>query len=57
MVLKKGWSFKEQRHLIELANSSKSLDEVAEAMGRKPKTVRKMAMRLGVSFKPKHTEK
>jgi hypothetical protein len=57
MVFRKGWSFKEQRHLIELANASKSLDEVAEAMGRKPETIRKMAMRLGVSFKPKDKTK
>ena len=57
MVFRKGWSFKEQRHLIELANASKSLDEVAEAMGRKPETIKKMAMRLGVSFKPKDKTK
>jgi hypothetical protein len=57
MVLKYTWSFKEQRHLIELASASKSLDEVVEAMGRKPETIKKMAMRLGVSFKPKDKEK
>ena len=43
--------------MIELANASKSLDEVAEAMGRKPETIKKMAMRLGVSFKPKDKTK
>jgi hypothetical protein len=55
-VLKTGWSFKEQRHLIELASASKSLEEVVEAMGRRHKTIKKMAMRLGVSFKPKDKE-
>jgi hypothetical protein len=57
MVFKKGWSFKEERRLIELASASRSLDEVAEAMGRKPKTIQKTAMRLGVSFKSKDKEK
>ena len=55
--LEKVGRFKEQRHLIELASASRSLDEVAKAMGRKPETIKKMAMRLGVSFKPKDKTK
>ena len=39
--------------MIELAIAS--LDEVAEAMGRKPETIKKMAMRFG--DKPKDKEK
>jgi hypothetical protein len=46
------WSFAEQRLLIELARASKSLDQAARAIGRKPETIKKMAMRLGISFKP-----
>jgi hypothetical protein len=53
MVRKTSWSFKEQRQLIELAQASKSLDKVVKAIGRPPQTIMKMAMRLGVSFKPK----
>jgi len=57
MVRKKVWSFKEQPHLIELARASKSLDQAAKATGRKPETIRRMAMRLGVSFKPNAKKK
>jgi hypothetical protein len=46
------WSFAEQRRLIELARASKSLEEVAKATGRKPESIKKVAMRLGISFKP-----
>ena len=46
------WSFAEQRLLIELARASKSLDEAAEVIGRQPEAIKKMAMRLGISFKP-----
>jgi hypothetical protein len=45
-------SFAEQRLLIELARASKSLDEAAQAIGRKPKAINRMAMRLGISFRP-----
>jgi hypothetical protein len=51
MVQKKNWSFKEQRHLIELARALKPLDQVAKEMKRKPEAVKRMAIRLGVSFK------
>jgi hypothetical protein len=52
MVQKKAWSFKEQRRLIELARASKSLDEMAKAIKRKPEAIKRMAIRLGLSFKP-----
>ena len=52
MVRKKVWSFREQRQLIDLARASKSLEQAVKATGRKPETIRKMAMRLGISFKP-----
>jgi hypothetical protein len=38
--------------LIELARASKSLEEAAQATGRKPESIKKVAMRLGISFKP-----
>jgi hypothetical protein len=52
MARKSGWSFAEQRRLIELARASKSLDEAVKLTGRKPGSIKKMALRLGVSFKP-----
>jgi hypothetical protein len=45
------WSFALDRRLKELAGSGKSLDAIADLMKRPPTTVRKMAMRLGVSVK------
>jgi hypothetical protein len=52
MARKPSWSFAEQRRLIELARLSKSLDEVAKLTGRKPASIKKVALRLGISFKP-----
>jgi hypothetical protein len=52
MVRKSIWSLAEQRLLIELARASKSLDEAVKATGRKPQSVKKMAMRLGISLRP-----
>jgi hypothetical protein len=52
MVRKLGWSFAEQRLSIELARESKSLEEAAKATGRKLESIKKVAMRLGISFKP-----
>ena len=49
---KPNWSFAEQRRLIELARASKSLEEAAKATGRKPASIKRVAMRLGISFKP-----
>jgi hypothetical protein len=48
--IKRRWSYKEDRRFIELA-ASKSLEEIAELMGRKPEAINKFAMRLGVSLK------
>jgi hypothetical protein len=52
MAQKPSWSFAEQRRLIELARASKSLEEVAKLTGRKPGSIKKVALRLGISFKP-----
>jgi hypothetical protein len=57
MVRKPRWSFKEDRRLMELARSSKSLEEVAKATGRSPDRIRKMAMRLGLSIKSRASKK
>lgn len=51
MVRKPRWSFREDRRLMELARSSKSLEEVVKLTGRSPETIRKMAIRLGLSIK------
>jgi hypothetical protein len=56
MARKSPWSLAEQRLLIELARASRSLDEAAKVAGRKPAAIKKMAMRLGISFKPNATE-
>lgn len=51
MVRKPRWSFREDRRLIELARAAKSLEEVAKVTGRSPESIRKMALRLGLSIK------
>jgi hypothetical protein len=51
-LIKRGWSFAQDRRLIELAASSKSLEAVAKLFGRKPEAVARSARRLGVSLKP-----
>jgi hypothetical protein len=56
MARKSPWSLAEQRLLIELARASKSLDEAAKVIERKPAAIKKMAMRLCISFKPNATE-
>jgi hypothetical protein len=56
MARKSPWSLAEQRLLIELARASKSLDEAVKVTGRKPESIKKVAMRLGISFKPDATE-
>jgi len=53
MARKRRWSFKEDRRLMELARSSKSLGAVVRITGRSPDRIKKMAMRLGLSFKPR----
>ena len=52
-MARKPWSFKEDRRLMELAKSSNSLEEAARLLGRSPDTIKRMALRLGLSFKSK----
>jgi hypothetical protein len=47
-----GWSYAEDRRLLELAKSSKSPEEIARLMNRSPAAVYKMAIRLGVPLRP-----
>ena len=53
----KSWSFKDDRRVIELARSSKTLEQIAKAMDRSPDRIRKVAVRLGVSVKSCTTQK
>ena len=53
IMARKPWSFKEDRRLIELAKSSTSLEEAARQLGRSPDAIKRMALRLGLSLKPK----
>jgi hypothetical protein len=46
------FSFKEQRRLLGMAASSMSIEEVVRRTGRPPESIRKIALRLGISFKP-----
>ncbi len=48
---KRSWLFADDRHLIQLAKSSKSLEAVADEMRRTPDNIAKRAKRLGISFK------
>ena len=45
------WSFAEDRRLIQLAASSKSLKAIADELERTPKSVARTAKRLVVSLK------
>ncbi|MBR0829892.1 hypothetical protein JQ596_30620 [Bradyrhizobium manausense] len=56
-MARKPWSFKEDRRLMELAKSSISLEEAARQLGRSPDAVKRMALRLGLSIKPKNAKK
>ena len=47
---KRRWSFKEDRRLLELANRSMPVEEIANLMNRSPNAIRKKAIRLGVSL-------
>ena len=53
IVARHGWSFAEDRRLVALAGTLKSLQAVANALGRKPESVARSAKRLGVSLKSK----
>jgi hypothetical protein len=48
---KPGRSFADERRLIALAASLKSLEAVAKALGRTPQSVARSAKRLGVSLR------
>lgn len=50
-MARKSWSLADDRRVIELAKASKSLEEAARIMNRTPERIRKVAVRLGVSFK------
>jgi hypothetical protein len=51
MSEKPRWSFEEDRRLIELAASLKSLEAVAKQMSRSKESIARMAGRLGISLK------
>ena len=55
--MRKGWSFKDDRRVIELAKASKTLEEIAKTMNRTPDRIREVAMRLGVSVESKTPKK
>ena len=44
------WSFSEQRQLIELAQT-KSLEQISSILKRPPESVKRAAVRLGVSVR------
>jgi hypothetical protein len=46
-MIRKGWSYKEDRRLSELAGSGKTLEQIAKAMDRTPDFVRNRSIRLG----------
>jgi hypothetical protein len=50
--MKRHWAFADDRRLMKLAASSRSLEAVAKQMNRDPLTVAKIAKRLGVFLKP-----
>jgi hypothetical protein len=52
-MIRKGWSYKEDRRLSELAGSGKSLEQIAKAMDRTLDGVRNRSIRLGLSIKSK----
>jgi hypothetical protein len=47
-----GWSYAEDRRLLEFAKSTKSPEEIARLMSRSPAAVYKRAIRLGVPLRP-----
>jgi hypothetical protein len=51
MVVNKRWSYADDRRLIQLAASSKSIKAIADEMNRPPERVTQMALRLGISLK------
>ena len=47
------WSYADDRRLIQLASSKKSIEIVARKLDRKPEAVARSARRLGVFLKRK----
>jgi hypothetical protein len=45
------WSFSDDRRLIQLAVSLKTLEAVADELKRTPKSIAQIAKRLGLSLK------
>ncbi len=45
-----GWSFKQERRVLELAARSQSPEEIANLMSRSPEAIRKVVIRLGISL-------
>jgi hypothetical protein len=56
-MVKRHWSFADDRRLMELARASKTLEEVVRRTRRPPETIKKRAMRLGISFKSQAAKK
>ena len=56
-MVRKPWSFKEDRLLMELAKTSITLEEAAKQLGRSPDAIKRMALRLGLSLKSKAAKK
>jgi hypothetical protein len=52
-MIRRGWSYKEDRRLSELAGSGQTLEQIAKAMDRTPNGVRNRSIRLGISIKSK----
>ena len=52
-MVRKDWSYKEDRRLSELAGSGKTLEQIAKAMDRTPDDIGNRSIRLGVSIKSK----
>ena len=52
-MIRRGWSYKEDRRLSELAGSGKTLEQIAKSMDRTPDGIRKRSIRLGISIKSK----
>jgi hypothetical protein len=52
-----GWSYAQDRRVLELAAQSESLEQIANLMDRTPKAIRKVAVRLGISFKAREKAK
>jgi hypothetical protein len=49
-VVSRRWSYAEDRRLIQLTASSKSVKAIADEMNRAPERVVQMAKRLGISL-------